>query len=181
MKFKVILSLNRLPEWKYMDIFTKMAAKRQSGTNSINKIVNEYGKKLFGFIRNRVPNNADAEDILQEVWYQLSRVVDVDSIDQLSGWLFQVARNKVTDNYRKKKDDFIEDFTYENDEGEEFNFKDLLMADSPSPEEENLKELFWKNCLRLWTNYPKINARFLYGTNWKTKLFRKFQTGPALI
>ena len=62
-----------------------MAEKRE---RKISNVINEYGNRLFRFIRGRVPNNADAEDITQEVWYQLSRVVELDSIEQISGWLF---------------------------------------------------------------------------------------------
>ncbi len=43
----------------------------------------------------------DAKDILQDVWYQLSRLTDVDEIESMSGWLYRVARNRITDNYRK--------------------------------------------------------------------------------
>jgi DNA-directed RNA polymerase specialized sigma24 family protein len=75
-----------------------MAEKREL---KLGKVINEYGNRLFRFIRGRVPTNADAEDISQEVWYQLSSVVDLDSIEQISGWLFRVARNRITDNYRK--------------------------------------------------------------------------------
>ncbi len=118
----------------------QMAEKREK---TISNIINDYGKKLFHFIRGRVPTNTDAEDIVQDVWYQLSRVIELDSIEQISGWLYRVARNKITDNYRKKKPELLEDKKVKNDDGE-FIFKEILLADSISPEEENLKEIFWK-------------------------------------
>ncbi|HRI19962.1 MAG TPA: sigma factor, partial [Panacibacter sp.] len=64
---------------------------------TIAHTVKEYGRRLFGFIRGRVNSNEDAEDILQDVWYQLSNLVNADEIEQISGWLFRVARNKITD------------------------------------------------------------------------------------
>ena len=117
----------------------QMAEKRDQ---TISGVINEYGNRLFRFIRGRVSTNADAEDITQEVWYQLSRVIELDSIEQISGWLYKVARNRITDNYRKKRPDLLEDKNSENEDGI-FNFKDILMADSISPEDENLKEIFW--------------------------------------
>ena len=117
-----------------------MTEKRE---RNIANVVREYGKRLFGFIRNKVPTNADAEDILQEVWYQFSKVVDTDSIEQVSGWLFQVARNKITDSYRKQRPELIEDFTYENEEGDT-TFQEILLADFPAPEDENLRQIFWE-------------------------------------
>ena len=129
----------------------EMAEKRE---RKISNVINEYGSRLFRFIRGRVPTNADAEDISQEVWYQLSRVVELDSIEQLSGWLFRVARNRITDSYRKQKPDLLEDKNFENEDGS-FDFKDILIADSVSPEEENLKEIFWEELFKALDELPE--------------------------
>jgi RNA polymerase sigma factor (sigma-70 family) len=115
-----------------------MAEKRE---RRISAVINEYGNRLFRFIRGRVPTNADAEDITQEVWYQLSKVVELDSIEQISGWLFRVARNRITDNYRKKKPDLLVD---DDDEEDALNLRSMLMAYAVSPEDEQLKALFWE-------------------------------------
>ncbi|MGK0387482.1 MAG: RNA polymerase sigma factor (sigma-70 family) [Maribacter sp.] len=129
----------------------QMAEKRE---RKISKVINEYSNRLFRFIRGRVPSNADAEDISQEVWYQLSRVVELDSIEQISGWLFRVARNRITDNYRKQKPDLLIDASFEKEEGS-FNFKEILMADSVSPEDENLKEIFWEELFKALDELPE--------------------------
>lgn len=117
-----------------------MAEKRE---RKISSVIRDYGNRLFRFVRGRVSTNADAEDITQEVWYQLSRVVDLDSIEQISAWLFRVARNRITDSYRKQKPALLEDFSYE-EEDSSFRFAEILTAETSSPEEENLKELFWE-------------------------------------
>lgn len=128
-----------------------MTEKRE---RNITGVVREYGKRLFGFIRNRVPTNAEAEDILQEVWYQLSNVVELDSIEQISGWLFRVARNRVTDSYRKQRPALLEDFNYEGEDGE-LPLEDILMADFPTPEDENLKEIFWETLFEALDELPE--------------------------
>ena len=120
----------------------------------ISKVVNEYGNKLFRFIRGRVPTNADAEDIAQEVWYQLSRVVELDTIEQLSGWIFKVARNRITDSYRKKAPDLLLDKNWDQEE-ESFDFKEILMAETTSPEDENLKEIFWEELFAALDELPE--------------------------
>lgn len=77
-----------------------------SGANEIviSKTVVKERNRLFNFIRKRVNSNLDAEDILQDVFYQLVRVSDdINTIEKMSAWLFQVARNRITDLYRKKK------------------------------------------------------------------------------
>lgn len=129
----------------------QMAEKRE---RKISEVINEYSNRLFRFIRGRVPTNADAEDIAQEVWYQFSRVVELDSIEQVSGWLFRVARNRITDNYRKQKPDLLIDESFENEDSS-FNFKEILMADTTSPEDENLKEIFWEELFKALDELPE--------------------------
>ena len=68
---------------------------------NITQIVAEFNNRLFAFIKNRVTSTEDAEDILQDVFYQLAG--NTNPVEQLSSWLFTVARNKITDSYRKKK------------------------------------------------------------------------------
>jgi RNA polymerase sigma factor (sigma-70 family) len=111
-------------------------------SKNIVRAVGDYGKGLFNFIRGKVSNEADAEDILQDVWYQLSNIDDIDQIVQLRGWLFKVARNKITDKSRKKTAQLIDDLVYEDDE-DEFNFADILLTDDNDPETVYIKELFW--------------------------------------
>src|ERR1700744_5237934 len=76
--------------------------------NNIGSVIGRFGRRLLGFIRQRGGNEADAEDILQDVWYQLTTTVDTEPIEQISGWLFTVARNKITDRYRKKRPESLD-------------------------------------------------------------------------
>jgi RNA polymerase sigma factor (sigma-70 family) len=111
---------------------------------NISSVISQFGQRLFGFIRKRVNNEADAEDILQDVWYQLTATVDTEPIEQVSSWLFRVARNKIIDRYRKKKPESLEDaLAFENEDGV-MNFKEILLADNNNPETEYLRSMFWK-------------------------------------
>ena len=112
--------------------------------NSVSSTIQEFGEKLFGFVRKKVKTTEDAEDILQEVWFQLSNLSDIAELDNVSAWLYEVARNKITDKARKKKNLSLEDYNYESEEGE-FDFKEiLLMDDTNNPELAFFKEIFWK-------------------------------------
>jgi len=112
--------------------------------NSVSSTIQEFGEKLFGFVRKKVKTTEDAEDILQEVWFQLSNVSDIAELENVSAWLYEVARNKITDRARKKKNLFLEDYSYESEEGE-FDFKEiLLMDDTNNPDLGFFKEIFWK-------------------------------------
>ena len=111
---------------------------------SITKAIQQFGKNLLGFVRGRVNTTEDAEDIVQDVWYQLSKLNNIAELENVSAWLYEVARNKITDKSRKKTNLALEDYVYENDEGD-FNFKEiLLLDDSNSPELGLFKEMFWK-------------------------------------
>jgi RNA polymerase sigma factor (sigma-70 family) len=112
-----------------------------------------YGQKLFGFIRSRVPSNADAEDILQDVWFQFSKVLQVETIDQVSGWLFRVARNRLTDRYRKTQPDLLEDLQQGGDEGS--FIKEILLAEPEDQDAAELKELFWESLFEALEELPE--------------------------
>src|SRR5665647_1371018 len=111
---------------------------------SITRTIQQFGKNLFGFVRTKVKTTEDAEDILQDVWYQLSNLNNIAELENISGWLYEVARNKIIDKSRKKSNLALEDYTYQSDEGE-FNFKEiLLLDDNNNPELAFFKEIFWK-------------------------------------
>jgi len=96
----------------------------------ISEIVAAERSRLRNFIRRRVPDPADAEDILQEVFYKLveaNRLLM--PIDHVTGWLFRVARNRITDLFRKKKPETFSDMAVEDEDGELLQIEDLL----PSP------------------------------------------------
>jgi RNA polymerase sigma factor (sigma-70 family) len=101
----------------------------------ISEIVAEERSRLRNFIRRRVLDPADAEDILQEVFYKLveaNRLLM--PIDHVTGWLFRVARNRITDLFRKQKP---ENFSYaapEEEDGELMQIEDLLPSPNAGPE-----------------------------------------------
>jgi RNA polymerase sigma factor (sigma-70 family) len=108
---------------------------------SILYAVQNYGKRLFRFIRSRVKSDEDAEDILQDVWYQLGSIIETEPIGQLSSWLYRVSRNKIVDKNRKQQPLALEDLAYEDEDGE-LIFPEVLMADSMNPETEMEKAYF---------------------------------------
>jgi RNA polymerase sigma factor (sigma-70 family) len=96
-----------------------------------DEVVQKYGSRLANFIRRRVPDRLDAEDILQEVFYEFIELGEPGHpMEQIGAWLFRVARNRIIDLFRKKKPERFTDLT--RDRGEEHgpSFEDLL----PSPE-----------------------------------------------
>jgi RNA polymerase sigma factor (sigma-70 family) len=126
-----------------------------SSRKNINSVINQFGKNLSGFIRRRVTNKPDAEDILQDVWYQFMTTGDGEPIKEVGNWLFRVARNKITDSYRKKKLDLMGDLLYSGMGEDDLDFKDFLFVDSVNPETEHLRSLFWKELQRALQDLPE--------------------------
>ena len=110
---------------------------------TITQSIKAYSKRLFSFIKQRVSSNEDAEDILQDVFYQLAG--NTEPIEQVTSWLFTVARNKITDRYRKQQLPLIDDLQPSGStEEENFDWKDLIPANNDSPETAYLRNLFWE-------------------------------------
>ncbi len=130
---------------------------------SIVETVKQYGNRLSRFIRGQVKTDEDAEDILQDVWYQLSKVVDLEGIESMSGWLFQVARNRITDTYRRKKEDVLSDLMSDDEDGE-LRFREILLADSDTPEDQFFKDVFWEELMNALDELPD-NQRTVFVQN----------------
>jgi RNA polymerase sigma factor (sigma-70 family) len=121
-------------------ITTAMSAERN---NNITNTIRAMGSRLFSFIRQRVSSTEDAEDILQDVLYQF--VGNTEPIEQASSWLFKVARNKITDSYRKHKLPLADDvLPVAQNEEDGFDWKEMLPAGDANPETEYLRNLFWE-------------------------------------
>src|SRR5882672_317192 len=71
--------------------------------NHVARIVRDAGQRLMRFIRARVSSDAEAEDVLQDVWQQLVATLENGPVEQVSAWLYTVARNRIIDRYRKPR------------------------------------------------------------------------------
>src|SRR5215813_11705122 len=101
----------------------------------ISDVVKRERSRLLNFIRRRVPDPRDAEDILQDVFYELveaNRLLM--PIEHVTGWLFRVARNRIIDLFRKKKPQSFSDAVVEDESGELLRIEDLLPSPDAGPE-----------------------------------------------
>ena len=133
-----------------MTIALDMTADRNK---NITDIIKSIGNRLFGFIKQRVASTEDAEDILQEVFYQFAG--NTEPIEQATGWLYKVARNKITDNYRKHKLPLADDvLTNTETEEDGFNWKEVLLPADSTPESEYLRSIFWEELQQALNELP---------------------------
>lgn len=134
-----------------LDIVTPMTADR---SNNITQIIKAYSRRLLGFIKQRVSGPEDAEDILQDVFYQFAG--STEPIEQAGSWLFTVARNKITDKYRKHKLPLADDvFNSADSDEESFDWKEMLLAADTNPETKYLRNLFWEELKLALDELPK--------------------------
>jgi len=114
----------------------------------VGQLIVEHRLKLKSFIRKRVRNNEDAEDILQDVFYQFVKTIEnsMNPIEQVSAWLYRVARNLIINSGIKKRE--MEMPVYHSDDADDevlSEFSEVLFSNepSPTPETEYLRSLVW--------------------------------------
>src|SRR6267154_2635562 len=101
----------------------------------ISEAVSRDQSRLRSFIRRRVADPRDAEDILQDVFYELVEAYRMmKPVEQVTAWLFRVARNRITDLFRSKKREASSEPAVKIEDGEELQWEDLLPSPEAGPE-----------------------------------------------
>ena len=109
----------------------------------ISEVVRREESRLRNFIQRRVPDPRDVEDVLQDVFYELveaNRLLM--PIEHITGWLFRVARNRITDLFRRKKPESFSEAAIAGEDGELLRLEDLLPSPDAGPE-----ALYFRNLL----------------------------------
>ena len=122
-----------------------------------SEIFKSYRQKLFNFIRGKVNRLEDAEDILQDVFYQFSRVDNlINPIENTSAWLYSAAKNKIIDHRRKKKDEPLP-ASYDEDEDEYIidEIADIIYGKEETPETEMLRSLVFEEIQTALADLPQ--------------------------
>ena len=161
---------------EYMEI-ERMALEQDQ---RISEVVKRERSRLLNFIRRRVPDPADAEDVLQEVFY---RLVEANRllmpIEHITGWLFQVARNRITDLFRKKQPETFSNLAIAYQNGEELQFEDLLPSPHGGPEAEYARKLLLEELRRAIDGLPKEQREVFVANEFEGHSFKQLaeQTG----
>lgn len=133
--------------------------------------------KLLGFIRGRVSTLEEAEDILQDVFYQfIAGFETIDSLDRVTSWLYSVARNKIIDRYRRdaarpKRTDFS--FASSSDEDGPLTLQEILPDLDNSPESVLLKEAIWDEITEALSELPKAQREIFIQNEIEERSFRE--------
>ena len=150
----------------------------------IDRTVRQERSRLLNFIRQFVNSQDEAEDIVQDVFYQfIVGYDDIRSVDQVSGWLFRVARNKIIDAFRKKKPQSFSSLNATaNDEEQPLMLEDILPDVNNLPEEEMMKEMVWAKIDETLEKMPSKQRDVFIWHEFEQKSFKDIQklTGDTL-
>ena len=118
-----------------MDHLTSTQQMAREQNRQVSDVVTRERSRLWSFIRSRVPDPRDAEDVLQEVFHEL---VEANRLlmpsEHVTGWMFRVARNRITDLFRRKRPERLDDSVFEDAQGEHLRLDDLLPSPDAGPE-----------------------------------------------
>ena len=149
----------------------------------ISEIVAEQRARLRNFIRRRVPDPLDAEDILQDVFYKLveaNRLLM--PIEHATGWLFRVARNRITDLFRKKKPQSFGEISVEGEGGELLQLEDLLPSPEAGPEAVYVRNLLLEELELALDELPEEQREAFVGHELEGRSFKEMaeETGVSV-
>ena len=148
----------------------------------ISEVVKREQSRLRNFIRRRVPDPGDAEDILQDVFY---RLVEANRllmpIEHVTGWLFRVARNRITDLFRKREPETFGDLGVEGDD-EDLQFEDLLPSADAGPEALYARNVLLGELERAIAELPKEQREVFVAHEFEGRSFKELsaETGVSV-
>lgn len=139
-------------------------------------------KRLLGYIRKRIPVSEQAEDILQDIFYQLTvGFRDIRRIESLTAWLYKVADNRITDLFRKRKHEVISynDTFGEGEEGP-LTLGEILPAVGTTPYDKDLKDMIWETIEETLSELPVEQRSVFIETEFEDKSFREISTNTGV-
>jgi len=134
------------------------SVKTDNQNQSVDDAVKRDGPRLLNFIRRRISDTDDAEDILQDVFYQLVQAQRLmNPIGEVTAWLYTVARNKITDSFRKKRTESLDKQLNFGEEAEDeiFNLMDLLPMETDAAEVAMLRSYIMEELESAMDELPK--------------------------
>ena len=139
-----------------MDDAVAAARMADERDRSVAKVVERERSRLGRFIRGRVPDPRDAEEILQEVFAQLveaNRLLM--PVEHVTGWLFRVARNRIVDLFRRERPESFSQLGVAGEDDDGRSFEDLLPSPDAGPEEAYLRGLLMEALDRAIDELPE--------------------------
>ena len=142
-------------------------------SDKIEHVYKTERRRLLGYISKQISDKLEAEDVLHDVFYQLTvGFRDIKALDNVTAWLYRVADNRITDLFRKKKPvNFSYLDYYEDEEEGPISLIDILPELGTSHEEEELKSLIWERIEKTLSKLPEEQSSVFRATEFEDKSF----------
>ena len=164
-----------------LELSPEMSAQRKE---VVERTVAAERNRLFNFIKKRVSDPGDAEDILQDVFYQLWQGYDtIENVERITSWMFRVARNKIIDRYRKlRTPSFSEIENVRGDDEAPLLLADIIGDTSSSPDDVYTRELIWESIEEVLAELPKSQREVFVWHELEDLSFREMsaRTGESI-
>jgi RNA polymerase sigma factor (sigma-70 family) len=149
----------------------------------IGNVYQQERSRLLGYISKRISNRIEAEDILQDVFYQLTiGFRDIRRIENLTAWIYTVADNRIIDLFRKKKPVSI---SYGNnisdDEDGPISLEDILPSLGPAPEDEEIREMIWKTIEATLAELPEEQRSVFVANEFEELSFKEISEKTGVL
>jgi len=153
-------------------------------SEKIGAVYKDERKRLLGYIRNRIPDRVEAEDILQDVFYQLTiGFRDIRRIENLTAWLYKVADNRITDLFRKKKPVRIKysENAKDDDDGP-LTLEEILPSLGSTPEDNEIREMIWEAIEETLSELPEEQRNVFVANEFEDMSFKEIseKTGTGV-
>jgi RNA polymerase sigma factor (sigma-70 family) len=144
-------------------------------SEKIGTVYKDERKRLLGYIKNRIPDKLEAEDILQDVFYQLTiGFSDIRRIESLTAWIYKVADNRITDLFRKKK--YVNISYSENTKDDEegpLTLEEILPSLGSTHEDDEIKEMIWEAIEETLSELPEEQRSIFVANEFEDLSFKE--------
>lgn len=163
----------------------KLKEKLEKQNSRLKEVIEKESPRLLGFIKRRVAVESDAEDILQDVFYQFTKTMREDPIEKAASWLFKAASNKIIDWYRKIKPvslDKMNERTFDDEMNTSYRIEDSQFKDTQSQDVLYNRQEFWPMLEELLNNLPEKQREVFIMHELEGKSFREISeiTGTGI-
>ena len=144
-------------------------------SEKIGNVYKDERKRLLGYIKKRIPESVEAEDILQDIFYQLTLGFrDMQRIENLTAWLYKVADNRIIDLFRKKKPVKLSySDNAKDDEDGPLLLEEILPSLGSTHEDEEIKEMIWETIEVTLSELPEEQSSVFIANEFEDMSFKE--------
>src|SRR5579871_6908695 len=166
-----------------LSVITESGERRSEQNRLISEVIERERRRLLHFIRKSVDDEGDAEDILQDVFSELTEAYRLmKPIEQVGAWLYRVARNRIIDRFRKKRPEPVGDPPFDGSRAERHRLEDLLPSPDAGPETLYARRVLLEELELALDELPPEQREVFVAHEWEGRSFKEIaaETGVGV-